>query len=79
MKLTFWDHFVRVLTGKFPSRTQAELIKLEDLKNTIARIERLAAEQEAGVASAKGLVEDKSDLAPPKKKATPKTKKPSLG
>jgi hypothetical protein len=74
MKLTLWDHFVRVFTGKFPSRTQAELIKLEDLKNTIARIERLAAEQEAEEARAKGLVEDKSDLTPSKKKATPKTK-----
>lgn len=79
MKLTLWDHFVRVLTGKFPNRTQAELIKLEDLKTTIARIERLAAEQEAEEARAKGLVEDRSDLSPSKKKVASKTKKPSMG
>lgn len=66
MKLTFWDHFVRALTGKLPNRTQAELDKLVELKAMLAIVQE-------------GLVEDKSDLAPSKKKATPKRRKPSLG
>jgi len=78
MKLTFWDYFVRALTGKLPSRTQAELDKLVELRAMLAKVQKLAAE-ELAEARAKGLVEDRSDLSPSKKKATSRRKKPSLG
>jgi len=78
MKLTFWDYFVRALTGELPSKTQAELDKLAELKAMLAKVQELAAE-ELAEARAKGLVKDRSDLSPPKKKVTPKTKKPSKG
>jgi hypothetical protein len=78
MQLTFWDHFVRAFTGKFPSRTQAELDKLVELKAMLAKVQELAAE-ELAEARAKGLVEDRLDLSPSKKKATPRRRKPSLG
>ena len=78
MQLTFWDHFVRAFTGKLPSRTQAELDKLVELKAMLAKVQELAAE-ELAEARANGLVEDGSDLSPSKKKTTPKRKKSSLG
>jgi hypothetical protein len=54
------------------------LDKLVELKAMLAKVQELAAE-ELAEARAKGLVDDKSDLAPSKKKVTSKRRKPSLG
>jgi hypothetical protein len=80
MKLTFWDHFVRAFTGKLPSKTQAELDKLVELKAMLAKVQELAAE-ELAEARAKSLMnKDKSEnLDSSKKKVTSKRRKPSLG
>jgi hypothetical protein len=89
MKFTLWDQLVLNLTGRLPKKTQAEVDALIELKQFIAKATeadhkaRLAAEEKRKSPEPKGstlgLVDDKSDLSPSKKKATPKKKKPSLG
>jgi hypothetical protein len=89
MKFTLWDQLVLNVTGRLPKKTQAEVDELVRLKEFIARATeadhraRLAAEEKKKSPKPKdstlGLVGDKSDLPPSKKKATPKTKKPSKG
>jgi hypothetical protein len=88
MKFTLWDQLVLNLTGRLPKKTQAEVDELVRLKEFIARATeadnraRLAAEEKRKSPKPKGstldLLDDKSDLSPSKKKATPK-KKPSKG
>ena len=87
MKFTLWDQLVLNLTGRLPKKTQAEVDALIELKQFIARTTeadhkaRLAAEEKRKSPKLKCstlcLVDDKSDLSPSKKKATPKKKKPS--
>ena len=89
MKFTLWDQLVLNLTGRLPKKTQAEVDALIELKQFIARATeadhraRLAAAEKKKSPKPKDstldLVDDKSDLSPSKKKATPKTKKPSKG
>jgi hypothetical protein len=89
MKFTLWDQLVLNLTGRLPKKTQAEVDALVQLKQFIARATeadhkaRLAAEEKKKSPKPKDstldLVKDDTSLSPPKKKATPKTKKPSKG
>lgn len=87
MKFTLWDQLVLNLTGRLPKKTQAEVDELVRLKEFIARATeadhraRLAAEEKKKSPKPKDSTLDllEPTKAPSKKKATPKTKKPSKG
>jgi hypothetical protein len=87
MKFTLWDQLVLNLTGRLPKKTQAEVDALIELKQFIARATeadhraRLAAAEKKKSPKPKGSTLDllEPTKAPSKKKATPKTKKPSKG
>jgi hypothetical protein len=87
MKFTLWDQLVLNLTGRLPKKTQAEVDALIELKQFIARATeadhkaRLAAAEKNKSPKPKGSTLDllEPTKAPSKKKATPKTKKPSKG
>jgi hypothetical protein len=87
MKFTLWDQLVLNLTGRLPKKTQAEVDALIELKEFIARATeadhraRLAAAEKKKSPKPKGSTLDllEPTKAPSKKKATPKTKKPSKG
>jgi hypothetical protein len=90
MKFTFWDQLVLNVTGRLPRKTQKEVDALLATKAMIARVAeaehqaRLAAAEKRKLNKAENgstidLVEDEEALSTPKKKATPKPKKPSKG
>jgi hypothetical protein len=87
MKFTLWDQLVLNLTGRLPKKTQAEVDELVRLKEFIARATeadhraRLEAAEKKKSSKPKDSTLDllEPNKAPSKKKATPKTKKPSKG
>jgi hypothetical protein len=92
MKFTFWDQLVLNITGRLPRKTQEEVDALLATKAMIARVAEMehlaridaAARRKLNKAEKGSTIDlvnkDKPEsLGSPKKKATPKKKKPSKG